>query len=652
MQGRVIVFLGASEAGKTTLLEKILLLNNEKIKPIKKEPTYSLKVYGTYFGEFPFYFIDTPGDENFLGEVLWALSIADLGVLIVDSTSPLKFNLVRIFEKAKEKRIPLLTFINKLDEEKTQWAQTICDMQDAMEILQVPLVYGFNTSHPLFLVDLLEKKSFKEEGLKISYEDIPSSYRERVQALAEQIIEVAAEAKDEFIEKYLEEGTLSPEEIREGLKLSIKNQKILPIFLGSAQSGLGVSFFVKKLMELCPQREDLEINSQGSYGYIFKTFYDPYAGKLSFGRLIKGTFKPDGLIYTSQGREEKYTQIFKPKGDSLEQAKEIKPGEIIVFSKVEALKSGHTFSNLPMEEALPIPEMPPTMYTLALHPETRADEDKISSALNKLKEEDPSLHINRDEETRELLLSGIGPLHLEKTIEKLKEKYGVKVKTALPKVPYRETIKKTVRSVIYRHKKQTGGRGQFAEVHFHVFPLDRGVGFEFVETLTGMNVPRNYVPAVEKGVREAMEKGILAGYPVVDIKVEFYDGKSHEVDSSDMAFKIAAFHCFKKALEQASPVLLEPYVELEIYVPDETVGDVIGDLNSRRGRVLNLAKEGKRTKIKAQAPMSEILEYIVTLNGITGGRGYFLRKFSHYEEAPPFIAEKIINLAKSQAQAE
>ncbi|MFN3568028.1 MAG: GTP-binding protein, partial [Caldimicrobium sp.] len=269
MQGRVIAFLGASGAGKTTLLEKILLINNEKIKPFKKEPTYSLKVYGTSFRDIPFYFIDTPGDENFFGEILWTLSIADLGVLVVDSTSPLKFNLIRIFEKAKEKKVPLLAFINKLDEEKTQWAQTICDMQDAMAILQVPLVYGFNTTKPLFLVDLLEKKAFKEEGLKINYEEIPSSYHSRVQALTEQIVEVAAEAKDEFIEKYLETGALTPEEIREGLKLGIKNQKILPIFLGSAQSGLGVSLFVKKLIELCPQREDSELNTQGAYGYIF-----------------------------------------------------------------------------------------------------------------------------------------------------------------------------------------------------------------------------------------------------------------------------------------------------------------------------------------------------------------------------------------------
>lgn len=652
MGGRVITFLGASEAGKTALIERILMLKQEKIKPFKKNPTYSLKVYGTALGDIPFYLIDTPGDENFIGEVFWALSISDLGVLVVDSTSPLKYNLYRIFEKAREEKIPLIAFVNKLDEEKTQWAQTICDMQDLMEIPQIPLIYGFNTAHPLFLVDLIEKKVIKEDGLKIRYEELPSPYYPRVQTLAEQIMEIAAEAKDQFIEKYLEEGILTKEEILEGLKISLKTQKFIPIFLGSAQSGLGVSFFLKNLEELCPEREDLKLDIRAPYGYIFKTLYDPYAGKISFGRLLSGSLTPDGYIYTSKGREEKYTQIFIPKGDNFEPVKEIKVGEIVLFSKVEALKTGDTFSTEPLKDGIASPQMPNPMYTLALHPETRADEDKISTAIGKIKDEDPSIHFYRNEETRELLVSGIGPLQLEKTIEKLKEKYGVKVKATLPKVPYRETIKKTVKTVIYRHKKQTGGRGQFAEVHFHVYPLERGMGFEFVETLSGMNVPRNYVPAVEKGVREALEKGPLAGYPVVDVKVEFFDGKSHEVDSSDMAFKIAAFHCFKKAMEQANPVLLEPYMELEIFVPDEAVGDVIGDLNSRRGRVLNLEKEGKRTKIKAQAPQAELLDYVIALNAITGGRGLFVSKFSHYEEAPPVVAEKIINSLKSKISEE
>ncbi|MCS7199054.1 MAG: elongation factor G [Caldimicrobium sp.] len=648
MRGRVLAVFGCSESGKTQLIEKILSLTQTRLKIPKKGPTTFLNVYGCLFKGMPYYFIDTPGDENFVGELKWATAVADLGILVVDSTTPIKYHIYRIFELAREAKLPLVAFVNKLDSEKTQWAQTICDLQDLLEILQLPVVYGFNTSIPLTLIDLIENASLTEEGENLKFNSVPDQYVERVKTLREQLMEVTAEAKDEFIEKYLETGELTKEELLEGLKLNLQNQRMVPIFIGSAQTGRGVSLFLKRLLEIYPERDFPQLNHQNSYGFIFKTLYDPYAGKLSFGRVFKGSFKPDSLLYTSQGKEEKYTQILSPRGDSLEAIKEIREGEIVVFPKVESLKTGDTFSLEPLKVALPSPEMPTPMFTLALIPESRADEDKISGAISKLKEEDPSLHFYRHEETRELLVSGLGKVHIEKTVEKLKEKYGVKVKTSLPKVPYRETIKKPVQAVIYRHKKQSGGRGQFAEVHFHVFPLERGKGFEFVETLTGMNVPRNYVPAVEKGVREAMEKGVLAGCPVVDLKVQFYDGKSHEVDSSDLAFKIAAFHCLKKALEQASPTLLEPYLELEIFVPDETVGDVIGDLNSRRGRVLNLEKRGKQTKIRAQAPMAELLEYVVTLNGITAGRGYFVSKFSHYEEVPPFIAERIIAQAKAE----
>jgi elongation factor G len=648
MKGRVIAFLGPSESGKTTLIEKILSLFNGKLKNQKKEPTYSLKTYGITIENIPFYFIDTPGDENFIGEILWAITISDLGVLVVDSTAPLKYHIYRIFELAKKNLLPLVIFVNKIEAEKTQWAKTICDLQDMLEILQVPVIYGFNTNQPLFLVDLVTKQAVKERGAKLEFEPYPPQLEGKIRTLYEQLVEVSAEAKDEFIEKYLETGSLTQDEILEGIKANLESMRMCPIFIGSAETGLGITYFVKRILDFYPKRNfpTLDLNS---YAYIFKTHYDPYAGKLSFARILKGSIKSERVIRTSQGKEEKYTQIFIPKGDSLEAVKEVGEGEVIVFAKVETLKTGDTISEEPLSSGLPVPEMPNPMYTLALHPETRADEDKISGALLKLQEEDPSLIIFRHEETRELLISGLGKMHLEKTLEKLREKYGVKVRTSLPTIPYRETIKKPVQAVIYRHKKQTGGRGQFAEVHFNIFPLERGKGFEFIETLTGMNVPRNYVPAVEKGVREALEKGILAGFPVVDVKVQFYDGKSHEVDSSDLAFKIAAFHCLKKALEQAHPILLEPYVELEIFVPDESVGDVIGDLNSRRGRVLNLEKEKKITKIKAQAPMSEVLEYVLTLNGLTGGRGYFLSKFSHYEEVPPHISEKIIALSKTQS---
>ncbi|MCU4137315.1 MAG: elongation factor G [Thermodesulfobacteriota bacterium] len=656
MEPKVLALLGQTEAGKSTFCETLCKLCGENIKNPKKEPFYYLKVYGFKYKNNPFYILNTPGDENFVGEVKWALKVADAAVLLVDITSPLKYHNIRVVELARKEGVPIFVFLNKIDDsEKINIEEILSNLSNALESSQIPITYVFKNSDTLSLIDLVEEKLFIEEGSKIKYQDIPENFKDKVIEIKEKLMEAAAESSDELIEKYLEEGKLEKDEILKGLKESVKNGKMNFVFVGSAKNGSGLVTFLEYISNLAPSYK-LKLEKEGidhpAIGFIFKNYIDPYAGKLSYGRIFAGKFTSDSIVYTSNGKQEKYTQIFIPKGDSIEQVKEVNEGEIIIFSKVECLTTGSTFSNSPISVSFSIPEMPFPMLTMALYPETRADEDKISGAIAKVREEDPSIVFRRDEETRELLISGVGLPHIEKTVEKLKEKYGVKVKLTTPKIPYRETIKKPVQSVIYRHKKQTGGRGQFAEVHFHIFPLERGKGFEFVETLTGMNVPRNYVPAVEKGVKEAMEKGLLAGYPVVDVKVQFYDGKSHEVDSSDLAFKIAAFHCFKKGLEQANPVLLEPYLELEIIIPDENVGDVVGDLNARRGRVLNLEKEGKHTKIKALAPMAELQNYVITLQGITAGRGYFTAKFSHYEEAPPFIAEKIIAESKAAQEKE
>lgn len=654
MEPKVLAILGQSESGKTSLVENLCKLCGETLKGGKKETTTYLKIYGLRYKNLPVYLLDTPGDENFIGEVIWAINAADIGILVIDASTSLKYQVIRAFEIAQEYELPLGIFINKLDHEKANLNQVLTELKNSLEISQIPLIFslGMKNSFP-FLVDLIKEQRVIEEGSKLKFEELSEEEKSKIKPLKETLIEAAAESKDDLIEKYLEEGTLTEEELLEGLKEGILRGKVAPLFVGSAENSWGLISFINQIIELTPsykrklERENLKAPS---IGFIFKNYIDPYAGKLSYGRVYSGSFTSDSVIYTSDGQEEKYTQIFIPRGDSLQQTKEVSEGEVIVFAKVEALKTGTTFSSGPIKEGFKVPEMPFTMLTLALHPETRADEDKISAAISKLKEEDPSLVFRRDEETRELLISGVGKMHIDKTIEKLKEKYGVKVKVTTPKIPYRETIRKSVQAVIYRHKKQSGGRGQFAEVHFNVFPLERGKGFEFVETLTGMNVPRNFVPAVEKGVREAMEKGILASYPVVDVKVQFYDGKSHEVDSSDLAFKIAAFHCFKKALEQADPILLEPYLELEIWVPDENVGDVVGDLNARRGRVLSIDKEKKYTKIRALAPMAEVQDYVITLHGFTAGRGRFVSRFSHYEEVPPFIAEKIIAEAKAASE--
>jgi elongation factor G len=376
---------------------------------------------------------------------------------------------------------------------------------------------------------------------------------------------------------------------------------------------------------------------------VFKTIADPFAGKLSVLRVLTGTLKADGTVLNANKEtKEKFGNLLILEGKKQHPAETAIPGDIIAIAKLKDTTTGDTLcqENDPVvfQSAAPIPPV----LSYAVEAKVEGSEDKVFTSLAKIIEEDPALKLERDQATSEIVLSGAGQIHLEATCEKLNRKFGVEVNLKPVKIPYMETIKKPVKQVIYRHKKQTGGRGQFAEVHFDVTPLDRGSGFEFEEALVGMNVPRGFVPAVEKGLVEATQGGVLAGYPVVDVKVRFYDGKSHDVDSSEMAFKMAAIMCFKKAVQDANPVLLEPIVKLEIIVPEDNMGDVMGDLNGRRGRVLGMDAQGKYQVIKAQAPLAEVSRYAIDLNAMTAGRGTFSMAFSHYEEVPSQLAEKVI----------
>jgi len=382
---------------------------------------------------------------------------------------------------------------------------------------------------------------------------------------------------------------------------------------------------------------------------VFKTIADPYAGRLSIFRVYSGTVRADGSFYNAtKGTKERYGQLLKLAGREQESVPQAGPGDIVAVAKLKETTTGDTLCNESNKIRFESVEPLPTLMSFAIEPRSKKDEDKVFTSLSRLLEEDPTLRLDRDQQTREIILSGMGQIHLETVMEKLKRKFGVEVNLKTPKIPYKETIKRSVKGVIYRHKKQSGGRGQFAEVHFDIFPLEEGKGFEFDEALTGMNVPRNFVPAVEKGLVEAMQSGVLAGYPVVDVKVRFYDGKSHDVDSSEMAFKIAASMCFKKGFQDANPTLLEPIMNLGVTVPEDYMGDVIGDLNGRRGKVLGMDSKGKRQVIRARVPMAEILSYAPDLTSMTGGRGAFTTEFDHYEEVPVQIVQKIIEQAKSK----
>jgi elongation factor G len=444
----------------------------------------------------------------------------------------------------------------------------------------------------------------------------------------------------------------------------IKSGLLVPVLCGSATLNMGVPQLMDLLIQGLPspiERGDVEGTRPGGQetiqrspvpdapfsSLVFKTVADPFAGKLSVLRVLSGTLSAETNVYNANRRvREKFGQIFVMEGKKQQPVEIALPGDIIAIPKLKETQTGDTLcvENDPIIYKPVEPLVPVLSY--AVEAKVKGTEDKVFTSLARLLEEDPTLRLERDQATSEIILSGTGQIHLETTCEKLNRKFGVEVNLRPMKVPYRETVKKPALGVIYRHKKQTGGRGQFAEVHFDVSPLERGAGFEFDEALVGMNVPRNFVPAVEKGLQEAIRSGVLANYPVVDLKVRFYDGKSHDVDSSEMAFKIAASMCFKKGLQEAQPVLLEPIMKMEITVPDDAMGDVMGDLNGRRGRVLGVDTKGRYQVIKAQAPMAEVLLYALDLNAMTGGRGIFRMEFSHYEEVPTQLAEKVIAEAR------
>jgi elongation factor G len=384
---------------------------------------------------------------------------------------------------------------------------------------------------------------------------------------------------------------------------------------------------------------------------VIKTVSDPYAGRLTVIRIFSGTLSADSNFYNANKEaKERFGSLLLMQGKNQQTIASAGPGEIVAVAKLKETLTGDTLCDPNKPILYPIPQTMDPIVSMAVQPKSKGDEEKIFSSLARLLEEDPTLKVHREEQTRETILSGMGEIHIEATMDKLKRKFGVEVNLSPPKVPYRETIKKPAKGIIYRHKKQTGGRGQFAEVHFDLTPLDRGTGFEFEEALVGMNVPRGFVPAVEKGITEAMQTGVRTGYPVVDFKVRFYDGKSHEVDSSEMAFKIAASMCFKKGVAEAQPTLLEPVMEVEVTVPDENMGDVIGDLNSRRGKVLGMDSKGRNQIVRALVPMVEVLKYAPDLRSITGGRGMFTMKLSHYDEVPAHLQEQLIAEAQKEKE--
>jgi elongation factor G len=685
-QLRNVALVAHGGSGKTSLAEAMLYqgkattrlgkvddgTSNFDFEPeeIKRQITISTSFHHLNWKKHVINIIDTPGDNNFLSDTKFSLQAADGVIVVIDATAGVKVGTEKVWAFADEHQFPKMIFINKLDRERADFFKAMEETSQTFNIKATPVFLPLGAEDKFKgLVDLIKMKAYifsKDGSGNFESGDIPADMDDTVSEWREKMIENIVEVNDELMEKYLEGEDLSDSEIENTLIQGIKSRMLVPILCGSAVLNIGVSQLMDLIIRGFPSplergsKEGTKPDSEEVVerlstidapfsAIVFKTIADPFAGKLTLLRVFSGTIQSDSTLYNAnKNAKEKFGQLLLMEGKKQQPLKTAGPGDIVAIAKLKETSTGDTLC-LESDPVIYKPSEPlPPVLSYAVEAKVKGSEDKVFGSLAKLLEEDPTLRLERDQSTSEIILSGTGQIHLETTCEKLNRKFGVEVNLNPVKVPYRETIKKPVQKVIYRHKKQTGGRGQFAEVHFDVSPQEKGTGFEFEEALTGMNVPRNFVPAVEKGLNEALQSGTFAGYPIVDIKVRFFDGKSHDVDSSEMAFKIAARMCLKKAIQEANPILLEPIMKMEITIPEEVMGDVMGDLNGKRGRVLGMDSQGRNQVIKAQVPMAEVLQYALDLNSMTGGRGSFQMEFSHYEEVPSQLAQKIITAAQEK----
>ena len=617
--------------------------------------------------------LDTPGSLDFFADTKNTIHVADGAVLVV-GTSGIRSELDRVWEYIQTRELPCLIFINELDKERAKFDTTLAEIQEALEAKCVPIAYPVGEEASLRgVVDLVTQKAVipVPNSHKVQEEDVPADLKEKVAELRKQLVETVAETNDELVEKYLGEGDLTQEEVLQGLILGTKTRQFIPVLCGSALLNIGTTVLQQAIIQCLPSPEERAeaMQAAGSHpqtseevvrpmdtkeplsGYVFKTTIDPFMGRLTYLKVCSGVLEADSTFFNSvRNVKEKGGHLYYMQGKKSTQTQQAKAGEIVVMGKLKETQTGDTICTDKAPIVFPAVQLRRPVMSFALEPKSKGDIDKVSLGLHKLVEEDACLEFIRNDETKEMLLSGVGQTHIELTLEKLHRKYGVDVNLHTPKVAYRETIQKMAQAQ-GKHKKQTGGHGQYGDCWLQLDPLPRNGGFEFLNKIVGGVIPRNFIPAVEKGVVEAMHEGILAGFPVVDVQVKVYDGSHHPVDSSEMAFKVAASMGFKKAMESAQPVLLEPIMNVEVTAPDDMVGAVIGDLNSRRGRILGMDTKGHNQIVKAVVPLAEILKYAPVLTSITAGKGSYSMEFSGYEQAPREVVNKVVEEYKAEKAA-
>lgn len=618
--------------------------------------------------------IDTPGYSDFVGEVVGAMRVADAAMILVDGVSGVEVGTEVAWKIADDYSLPRIVVVNRMDRENANFEKAVNSIEEILgarvAVAQLPMGEGDKFRG---VVDLIKMKSYVWEdasGKKFSEGPIPAELADTAQEYRDKLVEYAAENDEELINKYLEGEELTQSEFESGLAAGVATGSIVPVLCASGLRLVGIQTLLDGIVALCPSPAGLPPvaghlpNSEERVdrrpeeaeplsALVFKTVADPFVGKITMFRVYSGVIKSDSQVYnSSKERTERFGQVFLIKGKQQIAVPEVGPGDIAGVAKLAETTTGDTLSDKDKAIMFESINFPRPVLSLAAKAKAKGDEDKIGQGLARLQEEDPTLRYTKEAETGELVVSGMGEVHLEIVADRLKRKFGAEMTLDTPKVAYRETIKGTVK-VEGKHKKQTGGRGQFGHVWIEFSPKGSGEGFEFEDKVFGGSVPRNFIPAVEKGLREALpEGGALAGFPLVDFKAALYDGSSHPVDSSEMAFKIAAQLALKKGCQEANPIILEPILKAEVTVPEEYMGDVMGDFNKKRGRILGMEPSGRYQVVKATVPASEMFKYSIDLRSMTGGRGSFITEFSHYEEAPASVASAIIEQAKKDKEKE
>jgi elongation factor G len=608
--------------------------------------------------------VDTPGFAAFLTDAKNALHVVDGAVVVVGAPDGVKVQTEKVWSHAAARDLPRAIYLSKMDRERADFARALEDVRKHLSPkavpIQVPLGHEAGFTGVVDLVRMRALRFAADGSGKVSEGGIPDPEQALAERQRAELVEAVAEADDQLLEKYLEGGELTEAELRDGLTRGIRDRKIFPVLCGAPSKNIGVAPLLDLLAEAFPSPldrppvEGTDLKGNGPIrrhaaddapfaGLVFKTVADPYAGKVTMFRVYCGSVTSDSTVWNAtKGVKERVGQLLWLRGKQQTPVGALGAGDIGAVVKLKETGTGDTLCEEKAPLRLPEIAFPAPVISFAVEPKAKGDEDKMSTAFARLREEDPTIQIRYDPQTKETVVAGMGRAHVEILAERLKRKFGVEVTLKTPRVPYKETIKARVREVQGRHKKQTGGRGQFGDCWIHMEPLPRGGGFEFVNQIVGGAIPRNYIPAVEKGVLEGMDRGPVAGFPVVDLKVTLYDGSTHSVDSSELAFKLAGRLAFRKAVAQAKPTLLEPIMTAEVIAPGECMGDIVGDLNSKRGRVLGVEAKGRNQSVKAHVPLAEMLEYDSRLRSITGDRGDYSMEFSHYEEVPAQIQERIV----------